>query len=75
MNILLSGFTDWLGKNWIILVLIVFAIALLVPTYIRQKKEVNARNELNSTIKKGTKRKLQHHYQSKITMLELLEYV
>lgn len=55
MNILLSGFTDWLGKNWIILVLIVFAIALLVPTYIRQKKEVNARNELNSTIKKGTK--------------------
>ena len=32
-----------------------FAIALLVPTYIRQKKEVNARNELNSTIKKGTK--------------------
>ena len=55
MNILLSGFTDWLGKNWIILVLIVFAIALLVPTYIRQKKEVNARNELNSTIKQGTK--------------------
>lgn len=55
MNILLSGFTDWLGKNWIILVLIVFAIALLVPTYIRQKKEVNARNELNNTIKKGTK--------------------
>lgn len=55
MNILLSAFTDWLGKNWIILVLIVFAIALLVPTYIRQKKEVNARNELNSTIKKGTK--------------------
>lgn len=55
MNILLSAFGDWLSKNWIILVLIVLAIALLVPTYLRQKKEVNARNELNSTIKKGTK--------------------
>ena len=55
MNLLLSAFGDWLGKNWIILVLIVFAIALLVPTYLRQKKEVNARNELNSTIKRGTK--------------------
>ena len=55
MNTLLSAFGDWLGKNWIILVLIVLAIALLVPTYLRQKKEVNARNELNNTIKKGTK--------------------
>jgi len=55
MNLLLSAFGDWLGKNWIIIVLIVFAIALLVPTYLRQKKEMNARNELNSTIKKGTK--------------------
>ena len=55
MNTLLSAFGDWFAKNWIILVLIVFAIALLVPTYLRQKKEVNARNELNNTIKKGTK--------------------
>lgn len=55
MNTLLSAVGDWFGKNWILLVLIVFAIALLVPTYLRQKKEVNARNELNSTIKKGTK--------------------
>ena len=55
MNTLLSAFGDWLGKNWIILVLIVLAIALLVPTYLRQKKEVSARNELNNTIKKGTK--------------------
>lgn len=55
MNVLLSAFGDWLGKNWIILVLIVLAIALLVPTYLRQKKEVNARNELNDSIKKGTK--------------------
>lgn len=55
MNLLLSAFGDWFAKNWIILVLIVFAIALLVPSYLRQKKEMNARNELNSSIKKGTK--------------------
>lgn len=55
MNLLLSAFGDWMAKNWMILVLIVLAIALLVPTYLRQKKEVNARNELNNTIKKGTK--------------------
>lgn len=55
MNLLLSAFGDWMAKNWIILVLIVVAVALLVPTYLRQKKEMNARNELNSTIKKGTK--------------------
>ena len=55
MNLLLSAFGDWFSKNWIILVLIVLAIALLVPTYLRQKKEANARNELNNTIKKGTK--------------------
>ncbi len=55
MNFLLSAFGDWFSKNWIILVLIVLAVALLVPTYLRQKKEVNARNELNNTIKKGTK--------------------
>ena len=55
MNLLLSAFGDWLAKNWIIIVLIVFAIALLVPTYLRQKKEATARNELNSSIKKGTK--------------------
>ena len=51
MNLLLSAFGDWFSKNWIILVLIVLAIALLVPTYLRQKKEANARNELNNTIK------------------------
>lgn len=54
MNLLLT-FGEWLSQNWIIIVLIVLAIALLVPTYLRQKKEVNARNELNNTIKKGTK--------------------
>ncbi len=55
MNTLLSAFGDWLAKNWIIIVLIVLAVALLVPTYLRQKKEVTARNELNNSIKKGTK--------------------
>ena len=55
MNTLLSAFGDWFAQNWIILVLIVFAIALLVPSYLRQKKEMNARNELNSSINKGTK--------------------
>lgn len=54
-NLLLNAFVDWLAQNWIILALIICAVALLVPTYIRQKKEFNARNELNSTIKKGVK--------------------
>lgn len=54
-NLLLNAFVDWLAQNWIILALIICAVALLVPTYIRQKKEYNARNELNSTIKKGVK--------------------
>lgn len=54
MNKLL-GIGEWLAQNWMILVLIVVAVLLLVPTYLRQKKEMNARNELNSSIKKGTK--------------------
>ena len=54
MNLFLS-IGNWFAQNWIILVLIVLAIAMLVPSYLRQKKEMNARNELNSSIKKGTK--------------------
>lgn len=54
MNTLLT-FKEWISTNWILLVLIVLAIAMLVPTYIRQKKETTARNELNNTIKKGTR--------------------
>lgn len=54
-NLILNAFVDWLAQNWIILALIVCAVALLVPTYIRQKKEFNARNELNTSIKKGVK--------------------
>ena len=54
MNNLL-GIGDWLAQNWMLLVLIVLAVALLVPTYLRQKKEAAARNELYEKIKKGTK--------------------
>ena len=54
-NLLLNAFADWFAQNWFILVLIVCVVAMLVPTYLRQKKEMNARNELNTTIKKGTK--------------------
>lgn len=54
-NLLLNAFVDWLSQNWIILALIICSVALLVPTFLKQKKEMNARNELNSTIKKGTK--------------------
>ena len=54
-GLLLNAVGDWFAQNWIILALIVCAVALLVPTYLRQKKEFNARNELNSTIKKGVK--------------------
>lgn len=45
----------WFGQNWMLLVLIVLAVACLVPTYLRSKKEANNRAELNNTIKKGTK--------------------
>lgn len=45
----------WFGQNWMLLVLIVLAVACLVPTYLRSKKEANTRAELNNTIKKGTK--------------------
>lgn len=54
MNLLLSV-GDWFAQNWMLLVLIVVAVALLVPSYLRNKKEVNARNELNNQIVKGTK--------------------
>lgn len=54
-NLLLATFVEWISQYWIIIALIICAVALLVPTYLRQKKEMNARNELNSTIKKGVK--------------------
>lgn len=55
MNLILSAVGNWFAQNWMILVLIVLAIAFLVPTYLRQKKEANNRMELNNSIKKGTK--------------------
>lgn len=54
MNTLLSVGT-WFAQNWMLLVLIVLAVALLVPTYLRQRKEANNRAELNKNITKGTK--------------------
>lgn len=54
MNLLLD-IGSWFAQNWMLLVLIVLAIAFMVPTYLRQKKESNARNELNNSLTKGTK--------------------
>jgi len=52
---MLLSIGDWFAQNWAILVLILLAIALMVPTYLRQKKESKERAELIGTIKKGTK--------------------
>lgn len=51
----LLDFKTWIGQNWMLLVLIVLAIAFLVPTYLRSKKEANNRSELNNSLVKGTK--------------------
>lgn len=51
----LLNIVTWLGQNWMLLVLIVLAVACLVPTYLRSKKEANNRNELNNSLVKGTK--------------------
>jgi len=52
---MLLSIGDWFAQNWAILVLILLAIAFLVPTYLRQRKESKERSELIDTIKKGTK--------------------
>lgn len=54
MNLLL-GIGEWFAQNWFILLIIVLMIAMLVPSYIRQKKEINAKNELFDKLKKGTR--------------------
>ena len=54
MNIMLS-IGSWFEQNWMIIVLLVVAVALVVPTFLRQRKEANARTELNNSIKKGAK--------------------
>lgn len=51
----LLDFKTWIGQNWMLLVLIVLAVAFLVPTYLRSKKEANSRNELNNSLVKGTR--------------------
>ena len=54
MNLLLDiGST--LAQYWPMILIVVMAVALLVPTYLRQKKEMKNRQELNDTIKVGTK--------------------
>ena len=54
MNLLLDiGST--LAQYWPMILIVVMAVALLVPTYLRQKKELKNRQELNETIKVGTK--------------------
>ena len=55
MSILLSAVTNFLSKNWMLILLLVIAILILVPSFLRQKKEIANRNELNNTIKAGTK--------------------
>ena len=55
MNILLSALTDWFARNWFILLILVLMVAMLVPTYLRNKKEIAAKNELFDKLKKGTK--------------------
>lgn len=55
MNTLLSAVGDWFAQNWFILLIIVLMIAMLVPSFLRQKKEINARNELQEQLKKGTR--------------------
>lgn len=54
MNLLLSV-GDWFAQNWMLLLLIVVAVLLIVPTYFKSRKEANERNELNNKIVKGTK--------------------
>lgn len=54
MNTLLS-IGDWFAQNWFILLIIVLMVAMLVPSYLRQKKEINAKNELFDKLKKGTR--------------------
>lgn len=55
MNILLSALTDWFARNWFILLILVLMVAMLVPSYLRQKKEIAAKNELFEKLTKGTK--------------------
>jgi preprotein translocase subunit YajC len=54
MNLLLT-IKEWFAQNWMLLVLVAVLAFFVVTTFLKQKKEMNARNELSSSIKKGTK--------------------
>ena len=54
MNLLLS-FVNTLKENWMLFLMIGVLIAFFAFTIMKQKKEMNTRNELVSSIKKGTK--------------------
>lgn len=51
----LLSIKDWLAQNWMLLLLLVLAVAMIVPTYLKQKKEMNNRQELSNSIAKGVK--------------------
>ena len=46
---------SWLAQNWMLLVLVAFCLFFVVTTFLKQKKEINSRNELANSLKKGTK--------------------
>lgn len=54
MNLLL-GIKDWFAQNWMLLVLVAVLAFFVVTTFLKQKKEINARNELSNSIVRGTK--------------------
>lgn len=51
----LMAMGTWLQEYGFLILLLVLAVAMIVPTYLKQKKEMNNRQELSNTIKKGTK--------------------
>jgi len=54
-NLLEFSLLTWLGQNWMLLVLVAFCAFFIITTFLKQRKEINNRNELTSSIKKGTK--------------------
>ena len=51
----LLSIKDWFAQNWMLILLLVLAVAMIVPTYLKQKKEMNNRQELSNSIAKGVK--------------------
>ena len=46
---------SWFQQNWMLILILVLAVAMILPTYLKQKKEMDNRQELSNSIKKGTK--------------------